>query len=66
MRELAELNDAYERRFGFRFVVFVNGRTKADLVPVLRARLGRTRTEELSTGFSEFQAIARDRSEHPR
>ena len=66
LRELAELNDAYERRFGFRFVVFVNGRAKAELLPVLRARLGRTREEELATGISEYMAIARDRQEHPQ
>ncbi len=66
LRELAELNDAYERRFGFRFVVFVDGRPKSKLLSVLRARLGRTRDEELATGISEFLAIARDRVEHPR
>jgi len=60
-RELAELNDAYERRFGFRFVVFVNGRPKQELVPVLRERLARTEAEELATGVEEFLAIARDR-----
>ncbi len=61
LRLLAELNDAYERRFGFRFVVFVAGRPKAELVPVLRARLARERAEELATGMAEFLAIARDR-----
>ncbi len=60
---LARLNDAYERRFGFRFVVFVRGRTRADIVPVLDARLGRSRDEELATGLEEFLAIARDRME---
>ena len=29
LAELAELNRAYEERFGFRFVVFVNGRSRA-------------------------------------
>ncbi len=66
LRKLTELNDAYERRFGFRFVVFVDGRAKAALVPVLRTRLGRGREEELATGMSEFLAIARDRLERPR
>ncbi len=61
LRELAELNDAYERRFGFRFVVFVNRRPQAALVPVLRARLARSREEELAAGMAEFLAIARDR-----
>jgi 2-oxo-4-hydroxy-4-carboxy--5-ureidoimidazoline (OHCU) decarboxylase len=58
---LAELNRAYEERFGFRFVVFVNRRSRAEIVPVFRERLGRTRDEELETGLRELVAIARDR-----
>jgi 2-oxo-4-hydroxy-4-carboxy--5-ureidoimidazoline (OHCU) decarboxylase len=61
LRELATMNDEYERRFGFRFVVFVDGRSKAEIVPVLRERLGRTREDELATGIEAFLAIARDR-----
>ncbi len=63
LRDLAAMNDEYERTFGFRFVVFVAGRSKAKLVPVFRERLGRTRSEELATGIDEFLAIARDRLE---
>lgn len=59
--ELARLNAAYEERFGFRFVVFVDRRPRAELLPVLRARLERTREEELETGCDELVAIARDR-----
>jgi 2-oxo-4-hydroxy-4-carboxy--5-ureidoimidazoline (OHCU) decarboxylase len=66
LRELAELNEAYERKFGFRFVVFVNGRRKSTIVPVLRERLGRTREQELATGIEEFLAISRDRLERAR
>ncbi len=61
MAELAELNAAYEERFGFRFVVFVNRRPRAEILPVLRERLERTRTEELETGCDELVAIAVDR-----
>jgi 2-oxo-4-hydroxy-4-carboxy--5-ureidoimidazoline (OHCU) decarboxylase len=61
MAELAELNAAYEERFGFRFVVFVNRRPRAEIVPVLRERLERTRAEELETGCDELVAIAVDR-----
>jgi 2-oxo-4-hydroxy-4-carboxy--5-ureidoimidazoline (OHCU) decarboxylase len=61
LAELAMLNGAYERRFGFRFVVFVNGRPKAEIVPVLRRRLERTRSEELETALEELVAIAADR-----
>ena len=61
LAELARLNDEYERRFGFEFVVFVDGRTRAELLPVLRKRLTRTRAEELETGLRALCAIARDR-----
>jgi 2-oxo-4-hydroxy-4-carboxy--5-ureidoimidazoline (OHCU) decarboxylase len=59
--ELLELNRAYEEKFGFRFVVFVNRRPKAELVPILRERLGRTRAQELSTALDELVSIALDR-----
>jgi 2-oxo-4-hydroxy-4-carboxy--5-ureidoimidazoline (OHCU) decarboxylase len=65
-RELARLNDEYERKFGFRFVIFVRGRAKAELVPILQMRLGRSRDTELATGLDEFLQIARDRLRHRR
>jgi 2-oxo-4-hydroxy-4-carboxy--5-ureidoimidazoline (OHCU) decarboxylase len=61
LRELASLNDEYERRFSFRFVVFVAGRPMQEMVPVFRQRLRRSRDDELATGIDEFLAIARDR-----
>ena len=59
--ELQRLNDEYERRFGFRFVVFVNRRPKKDVVKVLQARLRRSREEELQEGLRAIVAIAEDR-----
>jgi 2-oxo-4-hydroxy-4-carboxy--5-ureidoimidazoline (OHCU) decarboxylase len=61
LAELAELNRAYEDKFGFRFVVFVDRRPRSAILPILRERLGRTRGEELETGLQELVAIARDR-----
>ncbi len=61
LAELAELNGAYEERFGFRFVVFVNRRPKRELVPILRERLERTRADELETALDELVSIAEDR-----
>jgi 2-oxo-4-hydroxy-4-carboxy--5-ureidoimidazoline (OHCU) decarboxylase len=58
LAELAELNRLYEERFGFRFVVFVDGRPRRAIVPVLRERLGRSREEELATGVDELVRIA--------
>jgi 2-oxo-4-hydroxy-4-carboxy--5-ureidoimidazoline (OHCU) decarboxylase len=61
LRVLARLNKAYEERFGFRFVVFVNRRPWAEIIPVLRERLERDRAEELAAACDELVAIARDR-----
>lgn len=59
--ELARLNRLYEGRFGFRFVAFVNRRARAELIPVLRRRLARSRDQELETALDELIAIAQDR-----
>jgi 2-oxo-4-hydroxy-4-carboxy--5-ureidoimidazoline (OHCU) decarboxylase len=61
LAELAELNRAYEEKYGFRFVVFVNRRPRREIVPILRERLERTRAEELQTGVDELVQIAVDR-----
>jgi 2-oxo-4-hydroxy-4-carboxy--5-ureidoimidazoline (OHCU) decarboxylase len=64
LADLAALNAQYERTFGFRFVVFVNGRPKTEILDVLQERMRRTRDEELDTGCRELVAIARDRWIH--
>jgi 2-oxo-4-hydroxy-4-carboxy--5-ureidoimidazoline (OHCU) decarboxylase len=61
LTELAYQNQVYEEKFGFRFVVFVDRRSKAEILDVLRQRLERTREEELETGLEELVAIAEDR-----
>lgn len=58
---LARLNDAYEDRFGFRFVVFVAGRPRSEIADFLEARLGADRKEELARALRDVFAIARDR-----
>lgn len=58
---LANLNEEYEQKFGFRFVVFVNRRPKEALITVLEARLRSTRDEERRTALREILAIAEDR-----
>ena len=59
--ELHRLNAEYERRFGFRFVVFVNRRPKAQIVEVLRQRLRRSREQEMEDGLRAIVDIAQDR-----
>jgi 2-oxo-4-hydroxy-4-carboxy-5-ureidoimidazoline decarboxylase len=64
--ELAALNDAYEGLFGFRFVVFVAGRPRADIIPILEHALRADRDEELRRGLDDVVLIARDRWERMR
>ncbi len=61
LAELSRLNTEYERRFGFRFVVFVNRRPKAEIVKVLQGRLRRSREEEMNEGLHAIVDIAADR-----
>jgi 2-oxo-4-hydroxy-4-carboxy--5-ureidoimidazoline (OHCU) decarboxylase len=61
LSELTYQNQVYEEKFGFRFVVFVAGRPKREILNVLSERIGNTREEELETGLRELVAIARDR-----
>ena len=61
LAELARLNAEYERRHGFRFVVFVNRRPKAEILVVLKGRIDRSTEVELETALDELVAIAEDR-----
>jgi len=61
LAELAALNRAYEDRFGFRFVVFVDRRPRREIVPILKERIERSREEELVTAVDELVQIAVDR-----
>ena len=59
--ELERLNSEYEARFGFRFCVFVNGRSRPELVPVLEAALNADRADEIVRALDDVVAIAHDR-----
>jgi 2-oxo-4-hydroxy-4-carboxy--5-ureidoimidazoline (OHCU) decarboxylase len=58
---LARLNKTYEKKFGFRFVVFVDRRPRSEILHLLRERLQNRRADELATGLDELVAIALDR-----
>ena len=59
--DLARLNAAYERQFGFRFCVFVAGRSRPQLVPILERALMAERGSEIERAIGDVVAIARDR-----
>jgi 2-oxo-4-hydroxy-4-carboxy--5-ureidoimidazoline (OHCU) decarboxylase len=60
--ELERLNAEYEALFGFRFCVFVNGRTRSALVPILESALTADRDAEIRRALVDVVAIARDRA----
>jgi 2-oxo-4-hydroxy-4-carboxy--5-ureidoimidazoline (OHCU) decarboxylase len=60
--DLELLNAAYEARHGFRFCVFVDGRSRPELVPVLEAAIAADRNDEIRRALHDVVAIARDRS----
>ncbi len=59
---LDRLNDAYEDRFGFRFVVFVAGRPRSEIADMLERSLGADREQEKRRALNDVIAIARDRA----
>jgi 2-oxo-4-hydroxy-4-carboxy--5-ureidoimidazoline (OHCU) decarboxylase len=59
--ELAGLNASYELRFGFRYLVYVAGRSRGDLLPGFWAALRADRDAELRRALDDTLAIAADR-----
>ena len=60
--ELERLNQVYEARFGFRYCVFVNGRSRAELIPGMVAALEADRASEIERALGEIVTIAEARS----
>jgi 2-oxo-4-hydroxy-4-carboxy-5-ureidoimidazoline decarboxylase len=58
---LERLNDDYERAFGFRYCVFVAGRSRAELVPEFERALNGNCDEELDRAIDAVVDIAADR-----
>jgi OHCU decarboxylase len=50
-------NRAYEEKFGFLYIVFASGRSAAELLQVLEARLKNSREEELQEAARQQQRI---------
>jgi len=59
--ELAMLNDLYEGRFGFRYVVFGAGRPREAIIPLIEHALRNDREAELRRGVHDAVYIAGDR-----
>jgi 2-oxo-4-hydroxy-4-carboxy--5-ureidoimidazoline (OHCU) decarboxylase len=59
--ELERRNVAYEATFGFRYCVFVAGRSREALLPDMAAALERDRATEIHRALDAVVDIARDR-----
>ncbi|CAG8519311.1 1337_t:CDS:1 [Cetraspora pellucida] len=60
--KLQSLNQQYEQKFGFRFVIFVNGRSRKEIIPILENKLQNgNREDELDRGLLDMMNIASDR-----
>ncbi|MEV8512758.1 2-oxo-4-hydroxy-4-carboxy-5-ureidoimidazoline decarboxylase [Dactylosporangium sp. NPDC051484] len=62
-RELAEANEAYERRFGHLFLVFSTGRSADDIVAEAHSRLGNDDETEQTVVRGELRKIVELRLE---
>jgi OHCU decarboxylase len=52
------LNDAYQARFGFPFVMAVKGRSKAEILAAFERRLAHDQATEQATALAEIERIA--------
>lgn len=63
LEELAFLNQEYERKNGFIFIVFATGKTAAEMLALLKGRIGNSRDTELKNAAAEQAKIFRLRLE---
>ena len=63
LAELAELNRAYEEKFGFVFLICASGKTTDEILASLRRRLEARPEEELAAAAEEQRKITRLRLE---
>lgn len=58
---LKGLNERYEQRFGFRYVIFVAGRSREEIVPLMETAVAGDRESELRRALDDVVSIAEDR-----
>ena len=63
LRELAEGNAAYEAKFGYTFIVCATGKSAAEMLAILRQRLGNDAETEVMVAATEQAKITRLRLE---
>ena len=57
IQELADLNKAYEEKFGFIFIVFATGKSAEEMLEILKERLPNQRDKEIQNAADNQQKI---------
>jgi len=63
LKELKELNDVYEEKYGFIFIVCATGKSAEEMLEILKKRLHNDRSDELKIAISEQNKITNIRLE---
>lgn len=63
LKEFARLNQEYEAKFGFIFIVFATGKSAQEMLDLLKARIHNSREQELKSAAREQSKITRLRLE---
>ena len=62
VNQFLDLSQKYENKFGFKFIIFVNGRTKKQLIaPLIKRLQNENREEEMREAIDAMLNIALDR-----
>ena len=60
-QQLREVNQAYQERFGFTYIVYATGKTAVEMLAIALARLANTRDEEIANAADEQRRITMTR-----
>lgn len=63
LKELQKLNNDYQDKFGFIFIVFATGKSAQEMLDILKGRINNDRTTELTNASNEQNKITRLRLE---
>ena len=55
---ITHLNEAYQAKFGFPFILAVRGRTRNEIIAALESRLARSRETEFAEALRQIERIA--------
>lgn len=58
---ITQLNDEYDARFGFPFILAVKGHARDSIIANMRARIGHDREAEIAEALRQIERIARFR-----